>query len=190
VPILTAPANTGPMPGPVDVATLKTTITGLTPGESYQLYGFFFGRDGSDEWDIQFGTTETELAVFADLDSPFADTLTFVTNPSFVDAGVILLQYGDLGVHVASAAGTLDVFVDDGPSNDRTWYEGVGYELSASNPVLLGDVDLNGAVNFADIPAFIALLQSGGFQAEADVNEDGAVNFSDIGPFIDVLTNQ
>ena len=49
--------------------------------------------------------------------------------------------------------------------------------------VLLGDVNLDGVHNFSDIAPFIAVLQSGEFQAEADLNSDGVVNFSDIPHF-------
>ena len=63
------------------------------------------------------------------------------------------------------------------------------FSLSVSDPpvILLGDVNLDGVVNFSDIPAFIALLQSGEFQAEADCNGSGDVDFSDIPFFIDIL---
>ena len=53
---------------------------------------------------------------------------------------------------------------------------------------LLGDVDLNGTVNFADIGPFIALLSGSAFQAEADIDQNGLVNFADIGPFIGVIS--
>lgn len=56
--------------------------------------------------------------------------------------------------------------------------------------VLLGDVNCDGAVDFADIPAFIAVLQSGIFQEKADIDESGVVAFSDIPAFIDVLISQ
>ncbi len=52
---------------------------------------------------------------------------------------------------------------------------------------LLGDVNLDGVVNFSDIPAFISVLQSGGFQAEADCDESGVVDFADIPAFIAIL---
>jgi len=55
---------------------------------------------------------------------------------------------------------------------------------------LLGDVNLDGAVNFSDIPAFISALRDGEYLAEADVNEDGLVDFSDIPLFIDLLRDQ
>lgn len=54
---------------------------------------------------------------------------------------------------------------------------------------ILGDVNGDGVVDFGDIPAFIALLQSGGFAEAADVNGDGLVNFDDIPGFINILTN-
>lgn len=56
--------------------------------------------------------------------------------------------------------------------------------------VILGDVDMNGIVDFADIPAFIAILQNGTFKAEADVDENEVVNFADIPSFIEILINQ
>ena len=53
---------------------------------------------------------------------------------------------------------------------------------------VLGDVDLSGEVNFADIGPFIALLSGMTFQAEADIDGSGAVDFADIGPFIGLLS--
>lgn len=52
---------------------------------------------------------------------------------------------------------------------------------------LLGDVNLDEAVNFLDISPFISVLSANGFQLEADINGDGAVNFLDISEFIDLL---
>ena len=57
----------------------------------------------------------------------------------------------------------------------------------AGAPVLEGDVNLDGAVTFSDIPAFIGLLQSGDYQAEADANSDTFVDFADIPVFIAIL---
>ena len=56
--------------------------------------------------------------------------------------------------------------------------------------VLLGDVNLDSVIDFADIPAFIAVLQGGGFQAEADCDLSGMVDFSDIPAFIAILIQQ
>ena len=71
--------------------------------------------------------------------------------------------------------------------NDILALDVIGYDLVAVPPPLLGDVDLDGVVNFLDIGPFIALLLNGDFQVEADTNEDGVVNFLDIGPFIVIL---
>ena len=52
----------------------------------------------------------------------------------------------------------------------------------------VGDVNLDGEVNFRDISPFINVLSAGVFQLEADVNGDGEVNFMDIAPFINLLS--
>ena len=56
-----------------------------------------------------------------------------------------------------------------------------------SASVLLGDVTGDGMVTFLDIPAFIAVLTGGGFQAEADIDGSGDIDFLDIPLFIDIL---
>jgi hypothetical protein len=53
--------------------------------------------------------------------------------------------------------------------------------------VLLGDVNLDGFVNLLDVAPFVALLSSGGYQAEADINQDGLVNLLDVMLFVDLL---
>ena len=54
---------------------------------------------------------------------------------------------------------------------------------------LVGDVNLDGTVDFLDIGPFVSLLSSGGFLLEADIDGSGAVDFLDIGPFIGLLSN-
>ena len=53
----------------------------------------------------------------------------------------------------------------------------------------VGDINMDFATDFADIPAFIAILASGVFDPVADLNFDGEVNFADIPPFIFILQN-
>ena len=55
---------------------------------------------------------------------------------------------------------------------------------------LKGDVDLSGIVDFGDIAPFIAVLQGGMFQREADCDCSTMVDFGDIGPFIAILQGQ
>ena len=59
---------------------------------------------------------------------------------------------------------------------------------SVLDSTLLGDVNLDGEVNFLDISPFIDRLSNGSFQSEADINQDGEVNFLDIGFFVDLLS--
>ena len=56
-----------------------------------------------------------------------------------------------------------------------------------STGVLIGDVNCSGTIDFADIPSFISVLQSGIFNAKADANEDGVLDFDDIPAFIAIL---
>ena len=54
---------------------------------------------------------------------------------------------------------------------------------------LIGDVNLDGMIDFNDIPRFVDLLLMGMFQCEADIDGNGVVNFNDIPPFVDLLLN-
>ena len=54
-------------------------------------------------------------------------------------------------------------------------------------PFILGDVNLDGDVNFFDIQRFVDLLATGEFQAEADFNSSGEITFLDIPLFIEAL---
>ena len=64
------------------------------------------------------------------------------------------------------------------------------FQFTPAAAVLLGDIDLNGVVDFSDIPPFIAVLLDNGFQEEADTNLDGMVTFLDIPSFINILIGQ
>ena len=58
-----------------------------------------------------------------------------------------------------------------------------------SDVIRVGDVNLDGAVDFLDISPFIQALTSGAFQSEADINKSGEVDFLDIAGFIALLTS-
>ena len=53
--------------------------------------------------------------------------------------------------------------------------------------VVLGDLNGDSLVSFADIPPFIDALIDGVFVPEGDVDQNGALNFSDIPAFIALL---
>ena len=73
----------------------------------------------------------------------------------------------------------------------------VGNELQVQNPnlppapvdVLLGDINRDGSVTFADIGPFIGLLSNQTFQAEGDFDGNSEVNFADIPGFIFALSS-
>ena len=62
------------------------------------------------------------------------------------------------------------------------------FVATINGPVLLGDVNLDGVVDFFDITPFITLLSTGGFQVEADLDESGQVNFLDVAQLIIFLS--
>jgi poly(beta-D-mannuronate) lyase len=121
------------------------------------------------------------------------DTVLIADDPGN-QVGVNTTTFDMLAFHATSGAfgGT------DGPASgsSSTGDANNGIDISnvtitfenQSTPVLLGDVNLDGSVDFLDISPFIAVLSSGGDQAEADCNEDGSVDFLDISPFIGILS--
>ena len=90
------------------------------------------------------------------------------------------------GIAIPIQAGPSITFTSVGTVNLR----GVALRFSNDAPVLLGDVDRSGMVDFSDIGPFIALLAENTFQAEADLDGNGMVNFSDIAPFITALSSE
>ena len=62
--------------------------------------------------------------------------------------------------------------------------------VSQTPPTLKGDVDLDGDIDFGDVGPFIAVLQAGDFQAEADCDCSTVVDFGDISAFIAILQSQ
>ena len=94
------------------------------------------------------------------------------------------------------------IFEDDkgtvSTSDDELFlfYTGAGEEaigvarLTFNAVTLLGDVNLDNAIDFSDIGPFIARLSTSDFQAEADIDQSGDVDFSDISPFIALLSGQ
>ena len=58
-----------------------------------------------------------------------------------------------------------------------------------SKPILLGDCNLDGFVNFSDISTFISTLSMENYLEQADTNQDGIVDFADISSFISLLSS-
>ena len=143
--------------GGVDNAhRLLSTIGGLTSGSDYHVYVYFWSDVSS--WRVNAGHEDLpELPQFSAVGS-HGDPATANTTrlgpgtsdnlaaPLFSTAGdhfttsVMIgegnrrLYEGYLGTGTAGTGGTIQVWIDDDPpvmadSNQRTWYEGVGYQL-------------------------------------------------------------
>ena len=84
-------------------------------------------------------------------------------------------------------------FNDNGAGTSINRFDNQQYAINlfraAAGPLpVLGDVNLNGTVDFSDISPFIAVLSSGQFQVEADIDGSGVVDFADISPFIAIIS--
>jgi hypothetical protein len=100
--------------------------------------------------------------------------------------------YETIEACIESAAGTYDVVlkfdeVGSTTNNSMLNFNWLSVE-SPTPPVLLGDCNLDGGVNFLDITPFIGTLSTATYLEEADCNEDGGVSFLDISPFIAILS--
>ncbi len=67
-------------------------------------------------------------------------------------------------------------------------YDNVQLTVTSPPICVLGDVNVDGIVNFLDISPFISVLSSGTNQCEADCNQSGEVDFLDIAAFIAILS--
>ena len=130
-------------------------------------------------------------------------TVTYGSNTAS-EGNIQETLYNGPGQGQGSAVGSIPfvnfTFVADGVT-DRISFDiggsGVFVPINAfslsvtpsANETLLGDVNLDGLVNFLDISPFIAVLSGGDFQAEADCDQSGFVNFLDIAPFIGILSS-
>ena len=76
---------------------------------------------------------------------------------------------------------------DQGPSWDYGGPEGAAGGNLPAEPVLFGDINLDGVVNLLDVDPFVTVLGSGIYQIEADANLDGSVNLLDVNGFILIL---
>ena len=123
-----------------------------------------------------------------------------ISGSEFSVDGVVLdtLQFGQ-AVTITDRDVTLSGVLDDGEpfsfdlnsvsSFPNDFFEpGATLTVTLTAPFMLGDCDQNGVVDFADIPSFIGILQSGSFLGQADCNQDTVVDFDDIETFIAILT--
>jgi hypothetical protein len=127
---------TGPVQG------LKTTVSGLVDGMDYNVYVIYASKSGAENWNVTADfnpiTTDSDGTVTSGITYGAADAtilgvnvLAGVQTGDVVDAsGNIYQLMGLVGNVTGTAAGTLDVYVDDlsDLSDQRAWYDGVYLE--------------------------------------------------------------
>ena len=129
---------------------------------------------------------------FADLDVEAGGTVNFTGSEFLLGGEPISGLAGGTTVIITTPDVLTGTLLDGSPvqfnlnpgGNDNFAF---GSIVTVTLP-LLGDVNLDGDVDFSDISPFITLLTTGAFQAEADINQSGIVDFSDIAPFISILS--
>ena len=127
--------------------------------------------------------TDPLLGPLADNGGP-TPTHALLSGSTAIDAG-----NNSLALNIDNSVLTTD---QRGETFDRIQFDTVdigAFESSFDDSFLLGDVNIDGAVNFFDISPFISLLASGNFVDQADTNRDGSVNFGDINNFISLLSS-
>lgn len=120
------------------IPELSTEITGLADG-TYEIWVFFWDGPNTNQWTVSAGLTSASLTTYS-FDDPdsntavsvAASTLNFAIGSSpmtFEDPRVL---YGvNLGEATVSNGAAITVYIDNlagGGSNNRTWYDGVGYQ--------------------------------------------------------------
>ena len=136
-------------------------------------------------------------------DDTFSITVVGDTVEVSVNGDTQTLNVADVGHMVFNGLGGTDTLTFDLPDGTDLRIINGAYQVGDLFTVVVdniaevdlengtlsfqGDVDLDGAVTFSDIPSFIAVLTNGDYQLEADINQDGFVDFEDIPAFIDVL---
>ena len=142
------------------------------------------GTDNSDSADYQFdqliidGTmTNNEGSLVIELLPEYqpqnGDQITLIQSDNMIG------EFSSVNIQGTPDGFDAEIEIDNG-----------NVVLTLTDDFLLGDANLDGVVNFLDIPQFIALLTAGDFLAQADINGDGELNFLDIVPFISLLSGQ
>jgi hypothetical protein len=150
--------------GAEDSPELKQTISGLTAGNSYDLYVAFW-TDGDENWSIRTGLapgsanyfswngnfgpipvagstsaiTAAAVGSWASL-PPATPTGAFFTDGTTTDPFDRILLIGKAGTATANGSGQIDVFIDDTASaggGRRSWLDGVAYRPASAAPVSL-----------------------------------------------------
>ncbi len=161
--------------GSVSITFTDATLTSLDVTVS---------MSGTGAGGAAFADSFTRTVPIADTPDPAGVALDTVgVNTTTFDLVAFHATSGAFGGTVGPTLGSSTV----GEDNNGIDITNINITFTEATSTLKGDADLDGDVDFADIPAFIAVLQGGGFLAEADCDCSGAVDFADIPAFIAIL---
>lgn len=148
--------------GGSDVPVIRTTISGLTPGASYDVFVYYWWADtfGNGQWDLGAGFTQAGITHFLyDDGSPI--TTPFANGPILIVEGNRDMYEYYVGCTNATPAGTIDVYIDDNPGNDdRSWYDGVGTASSSCPGGNVGSNYCTAANNSSGAPGVMSATGS------------------------------
>ena len=183
----------------------------VAPANSVGLNGWDYesqivaGNDLFYKFEVAQGTKLDQLSIVLSWNMEILDQSNrrSVFNPA-ENLGDLNLDFYDstgsfLGSLIDESKSTVDnvehIYLQDLPagtyhlkvSTDTNRDFGLAWRSTSSN-ILLGDMNLDGVVDFFDISPFIALLTADGYQCEADFDSNEVVDFFDISPFIATLS--
>ena len=168
----------------------------LDGDDSTDRFGFSVSGAGDVNGD---GRDDLIVGAIEDNNNGFASGAVHVFSGS--DGSALYSFDGDssfdyFGTSVSGAGDVNGDGIDDfivgasrGGDNEGGYVRVFVSKISAPE-LLLGDCNLDGFVNFADIAPFISILSASDFLGQADINEDGVVDFLDISPFVAILSSQ
>lgn len=130
---------------------IRTLITGLAPGGTYQVYVHFWDGGSTNAWSIRAGFVSnpganTQFVAVGDLvafpnatEGGRSGSLNYDTAPSLYVEADRTAYAASVGTTVADGSGQIVVYIDDLPNITgdpamRTWYDGVSHALIAPPP--------------------------------------------------------
>lgn len=137
--------SSGTDSGVEDAVPVITTISGLTPGQTYQIQAVYWSSN-TQNWSIRAGFDVATMNLY----DRTGDSATPGTA-SGVSEGDRVQLLAPIGTIQADANGRISVYIDDKPSDasqggwyDRTWYDGLIYEERESGCLSNPLYDLTG----------------------------------------------